>query len=157
MRLPFIIRSRAFQEWLDRGHATDLEHLRQRIEDWKAFDVKASSRLADTQLELKEERAKNTALRKEFAGDLQLERSRYDEFVRDMMEKVLGSPATAARRPSSEQEPPLPGQVQSAIEDVSFGNSSLEAHLEKEARRRLDAAEKPEKVAELIRAGERPE
>jgi hypothetical protein len=106
---------------------------------------------------LAEAYVRNDALRKEFAGDLQLAHQRYDDFVRDMLERLLANPAKATTRASSPQEPALPTEIQAAIEEVSFGNSSLEAHLERQASALLAKNEKPVEIAEKIRKGDRPD
>lgn len=175
-KFPIIIRSRdkwqrscfqnaEIQESL-RWHIRSLEDT---IKDGRAHNAKLLVLSTELRSDLRQAREVHAAdardnravligLRQEHAGDLQLERSRHDEFVRDCLEKILPAATSAPARSSSPREVQLPAEVVTAIEDASFGNTALESHLERQARIRL----KPDnsnasQVAELIRAGEVPE
>ncbi|MDP9201344.1 MAG: hypothetical protein M3P26_05355 [Gemmatimonadota bacterium] len=187
MRLPFIIRSRVNDEWRKERHEAKHEAAKREISDKREIiaqnaQVQESQRdhiadlyntvdhereqNADLLEALKEEQAHshNASLRlqqqeAQYAGDLQLERARYDDFVRDMLEKVIAPSKIAPSAPRS--SPPgraLPREVQDAIDEIAGTDEILRRQQEDEAWRRLAKSPelKPDALAELFRQGDRP-
>jgi len=179
MRLPFRIVSRVNENWREpcnAGRITGLETtiaLKDRIIRLHVENEEAQRRhLATLEATITDGRAQNQRLiadagalrielfnlRQTHTGDLQLERTRYDEFVRDVMEKVVApAHATPLAPRSSSHGQQLPSDVQEAIDEVAHSDEILARHLENEAWTRLKKDVKPEVVAKLIREGESPE
>lgn len=180
MRLPFIILSRVNHEWREKlraGHLNALDEairmkdvvfesqrrqitsLEYTISDGRAHNAKLIEALHTEQASGRNASLQLQAQAAQFAGDLQLERQRFDDFVRDMLEKVI-SPARATPAPlrSSPQGRQLPNEVQDAIDAISGTDEILRRQQEDEAWRRLDAKPelKPDALATLIRQGDRP-
>jgi hypothetical protein len=116
--------------------------------------VKLIDTLQELRGDLRAERLSRDEDRRQYAGDLQLERQRFEEFARDYLDKVIAGPQRTA---AGQAEQLIPGEVEDAIQDFAGSDRGLQSMLQSRAQVLLRKGEKPESVAEKIRKGESPQ
>lgn len=155
MKWPLLWRSKA--DLREQRRVAEFEGLRYRAEHAEKIADSYECLLRAANARLDEERSARDEDRRQYAGDLQLERTRHDEFVRDFLERVTTPAASGGFSPHSRQsEELLPGVVDEAIEDWAGGDKRLRQMLENKAGILLRSGKDAAVVASMIQRGESP-